>query len=543
VALENEDLWVYCNLFYFDHRISESKELSFSENINDIEVFSTILSIFFKFPYYLFNNDYLLFSKTLQHVILGNNTNLYNSNQDLVEPYNKPELRLDQQENFKFVGFPYIFKKPDFFFVRKLLKSLFIFKGKRKGSFIKRRRMYHKLFKRRNFNFNSDSFSNFKFFHGLNGKLYKQSNISKISSFFKLQNYESPIINKFSFKYNLLSGKSRMESRFLRFFWFSFPFYFLAIQRFFYNFFPVYNPKNCSFFISKVIILSVNFFKSFISAFLNFFFSFTISNVTKMDVLGDLRRIKGSSKIKQIFKSKDQKKRTGKKKELNKKIYENTKFFLRRSQYKRILYSKNSRYFLRKIDYLENDYDFFFAKKRVFSKRFVRKKNIKLRLLWMNRSRFIFPNVYNNTKSINSHIGPTDLFNLLEYFYFVLGADRDLFDNAVYSLIVSTLREKYGDIIVRDLLSREDHKQARSVSVILHVNERENEILNTTSSNLDFFADNNIFDSGELKPNLKLDFELSKISGKSLLVLSPYMSRYLNHLLRYFKVFCNVKNK
>ncbi len=74
LSVEDEDLWVCSNMFYFDNQVIESKDFKILLTIDDIEVFSTIIRMFFDIPfknseYYIFSNQLFLFkSDFLKHL-------------------------------------------------------------------------------------------------------------------------------------------------------------------------------------------------------------------------------------------------------------------------------------------------------------------------------------------------------------------------------------------------------------------------------------------------------------------------------------------
>jgi len=61
-----------------------------------------------------------------------------------------------------------------------------------------------------------------------------------------------------------------------------------------------------------------------------------------------------------------------------------------------------------------------------------------------------------------------DLYKILEYFYFVITNDVDFYESVTFAAKVAVLRDKYGQAIVNDLLSKQDHKQSENVSVQMH---------------------------------------------------------------------------
>jgi len=170
-----------------------------------------------------------------------------------------------------------------------------------------------------------------------------------------------------------------------------------------------------------------------------------------------------------------------------------------------------------------------FSSKRVRGKRYLRRRGTKLRAYWLARNRYFFSNQYNNLFEVFPKIELLNLYKLVEYFYFVLINDRDLYETAEYSFIVSTLRERFGSAIVNDLLSTIDHKQAKKVSVIMHISDQ----LPKVQVNDQGFETAVLEESYMLKESLTLDLRGSKFNSR--VFLSQDMQIFLYHLLIYYK--------
>ncbi len=170
-----------------------------------------------------------------------------------------------------------------------------------------------------------------------------------------------------------------------------------------------------------------------------------------------------------------------------------------------------------------------FSSKRLRYKRYLRRKNTKLRAYWLMRGRFFFSNQYNNLFELHPKIELLDLYRLLEYFYFILINDRDLYETAEYTFIVSGLRERFGSAIVSDLLSTTDHKQASKVSVIMHIKE---DVLNSKVNDQPFeiLAEDEV--SNLVFSTRAHRFPVSKFNSR--VFVSRDMQSILYHLLVYY---------
>src|SRR6185312_16408985 len=113
LVLENEDLWVSANFFYFDNKIVESEQLAIPLKSNEFQVFYTLLHLFHKFPQPIFDKSYTSFAKNFTQNILGNNSTLYNVENKILEPYAKATMRANEYSALDGVkDFFSIFKNP-----------------------------------------------------------------------------------------------------------------------------------------------------------------------------------------------------------------------------------------------------------------------------------------------------------------------------------------------------------------------------------------------------------------------------------------------
>jgi hypothetical protein len=110
-------------------------------------------------------------------------------------------------------------------------------------------------------------------------------------------------------------------------------------------------------------------------------------------------------------------------------------------------------------------------KKKAYRKRLKRKRGTTRKNFLISRQRYHFSNISNVAGLYGPELRLLHLYKLLEYFYFVLTNDADFYEVAMFSAKVASLRDKYGQAIVADLLERADHKQALKVSVIMHVSD------------------------------------------------------------------------
>lgn len=575
--VENEDLWISANFFYFDNKIIDSEHLNLSLKVSDVEVFYSLLNLFFKFPQNYLDSAYVSFSKNFYQTILGNNPFLYNTETNTIEPYVKAiyQKGVKGRLNFGFLNFPDIFapfefKKADIAFYRILLKYIFIRKGKSFLYLKKRRSRLNKLkrlLRKKRFKAFT-KIDNFRLFYGLQENsldglnTYYNKQYLKDNYKFDLEKSSSSNLFFLSSKFSAKNRHSRLESRFLKSFWISLPFYFSHFSKFLINAFP--QIQSVYFYFSRLSLLFVKFVKEkvfqinsnvtinsldaqikqrFVRNVSNFISSensssdtnpsdleiqessfikflnqkesrdkskpterqiynnprngvlevFDILNVNRAGLLDDLRKINKKKMIDALkedessndpleeanasdseFKKKEasSKNRGAKQESLNDKI---TDFYSKR------FFQKNDLQ-LQDFDNLDSSVieegskpEQFFTK-RIRHRRFLRRRGTRLRAFWIMRNRFFFSNQYNNLFEFSPKMEILDLYKLLEYFYFVLINDRDLYETAEYAFIVSTLRERFGRAIVTDLLSTADHKQAKKVSVIMHVFEKPSDL-------------------------------------------------------------------
>lgn len=549
LAVEDEDLWVCSNMFYFDNQVIESKDFKIPLTSDDIEVFSTIIRMFFDIPfksseYYIFSNQLFLFkSDFLKHL----NRKRDDGINILDELYAKANLSKQLSSKLSNFFSPFLVKDnssyskgnnknnvkqllnskifyPSFFnfllhlmnFYIPSLKSNKLEKLKEDKLKHQYRKFRKKFSMKKSFTFRKFNFSNSV--NPLSAKISIQQKIDNKSNFINLKNRKTFLEQYFLIKnsleffsssqkfsisafsyfrnqtlYNELNNKVKLQ-RFRRFFWISFPFYILEI----------YNLFLLSFFNSKLLVVFYSFYKSLLSKFLyilfwlfgddfpsdiNPLFEYKVSNYNpnvKLQKLNDnfFNFIKTKSPdfqfISKIFQS-----------FLN---FDGYFIKLDEDESNDLKIKKiNDFNFIVKPDSLIDDLQIILDSNSQISSR-TRKSLQKLKkelseeredrfLNFLNRksgtvekqklifgNKYYFSNKYNSKSSFyHPKIELLDFYKLLEYFYFVLTNDINFYENAQFNAKVEILKQKYGQAIVNDLLDSKDHKQAKKVSVQLHV--------------------------------------------------------------------------
>lgn len=145
-----------------------------------------------------------------------------------------------------------------------------------------------------------------------------------------------------------------------------------------------------------------------------------------------------------------------------------------------------------------------------------------------------------------------DLYKLLEYFYFILMRDVDLFNKVTFSANIEMLKFKYGQAVIDDLLFGKDHKQVQ----FSHSQDNEIVSLSQNQTGKDFdslsfdrqrqvhnnsviFGVNNIVSSDDLdgiseyvldKNECKKKFKVST----NIWIVSPVLNTFLRNLLSFY---------
>lgn len=616
LSVEDEDLWISSHIFYFDNRVIESRDFKIPLTSEEIEVFSTIIRIFFDIPfknseYYFFSNQLFFFKNDFQtHLNLKRDkgfdildniylksyktkqlfpalTNFFslfltktnfndlkpdNSNSYLKKKIN-PRIYYPSFFNFffrliNFIGTPTLKSKKLNIQKQKKIKRQYI-KFKKKFSF----KRYSKSTKlaspsflnsidnkisveqikineaKLNFIINSNRNSFINHYKSIKANLEFFSNSPKISfsafSYFRQQT-----------SYNELNNKIKLQ-RFRRFFWISFPFYILEISNLFYFFFTN----------NKILFIFYNLYKSLLSKFLyilfwlfgddspseiNLLFEYNISNYNPNvkfrrihDNLYNFIKTKNLSSqsilaIFQSFLNLDTYLVTQDEDDFGAKIKKTDdtflKFYSLADDLKIILDSSsslNSR-ILRDVKRVKKD----IAEEReeyvlnFLNRKFgtLQKQNLML------SNKYVFLNEY-NSKSYFSRpkIELIDFYKLLEYFYFVITNDINFYENAQFNARVEVLRQKYGQAIVNDMLDKNDHKQAKKVSVQLHIVDYDLEQPKNDSSiisNLNNLNDLPIENEDILNKSF-IDLSSTKIKRKSISKL--HVDNFIDDLILSYK--------
>lgn len=156
-------------------------------------------------------------------------------------------------------------------------------------------------------------------------------------------------------------------------------------------------------------------------------------------------------------------------------------------------------------------------KLKAYRKRLRRKRGTAKKNVLILRDRYTFSTNSNVANIRYPKLRVMHLYKMLEYFYFVLSHDFDFFEEATFSAKVAALRDKYGPAIVADLLAKNDHKQASKVSVVMHVTETSEIVKEIVNSKLQ--ASDLLSDSTSVLPEAtrrKQAFVVSSLTGSRL---------------------------
>lgn len=536
VALEDEDLWISSNFFYFDDKIIMSKDFKTSLSSNEIEAFSTLIHFFFNLP--LKDSNYRFFSNELS---IFRNANILKSRKfkklssgsfsSIKIPLKKKKSRSKSKFRsnkyvklaFKNINNSTFSSKPRLKNKRLLPSSFFYFLFRLFNFYSPSKRtlkLQNKIYRRKNFEFfkfktesniskSTLNYSKLAYFKSSISQSSNSKNLNDsiiLSKYLQYKNFGkirlkysekfSPVLFS-SFRNNPVYSHKPVLSRFRKFFWFSFPFYVLQVNSFVRLGIVSYTIQLLQGFVSKIIY--VIFFllgEPFLD--INPLFLYTFKDYKpmqkKLNFLKFLRFDNDNSKlfsdllnfqdgISQSPVDKDKKaplrdiKQAAKKKKLE---TPKKKLKLKRRKKKK----KNLKYFKRKPGHTRKDY-----------------------LIANNRYRF--DNNYNIAGRRFPELNVLNTYQLLEYFYFAITQDIDFYDEAIFDAKVSVLRDAYGQSIVKDLLSRGDHKQAAKVSVIMHVTDHvipePNSITMLKTENL-FDSDFTFVDSNVGHSNIRVVF-------------------------------------
>lgn len=445
VSIEEEDLWVSSNLFFLDFKIIQAEKLKEKLKIQEIDVFFTLVTLFFSndqkfnFNYLSYIND-LNFIRAKQDLRkkslpddsktnLSNLLTLVRSGQD----FENLQFKILESKNKTIFNFYKKFFKSVFLYnesfhlrkKKKILKqkliknrSLYLYK-------INRNKMLHSTQTHKSYLQNSRIILNNKY-------LVNDLILSKI-----FQVYEkNPVQNNFLLKN--LSSRQRINSNFLNFFWFSFPFYVFRANYLLFFF--------SSLFSFRTFYLQIKYFSFLVLQKLYFFFIPT----------NDF----GNEKFKSFFNFRN--------------------FSVSSLKDSDFTFSRLFKVALSLLFINITDEDF--SLNSLYDKTLDQKNSKKRRYIKQEQSRlFRKPNTvifdrlskHNNTIFLNQYalnvykkypnLKILDLYKLLEYFYFVITNDSDFYENVTFASKVAVLKDKYGQAIVNDLLSSHDHKQAKNL--------------------------------------------------------------------------------
>ena len=289
LSIEDEDLWVSSTIFYFDNKVLEVKDFKTSLSVQEIEVFQTIVKLFFEVPsknfeYLFFSNELLMYKNNLKNYLNLEKPGSADADKFFLNLKSKPFLKfpayssslksLDYQnikssssffsDYFKSLYslslFGVLFHLSNFVFPsqkRRKLKSkiqtyekrvylrrrMKAFRKYMKGYYFSKYGLLYKNRDEKNTKFTlvnpaKKSIPDYVKNQIKNENIYwqnRQSIITYYSSFkSNLQYFSSSVnfpINTFKFfressAYNNLNNRSRLQ-RFRKFFWFSYPFYIL----------------------------------------------------------------------------------------------------------------------------------------------------------------------------------------------------------------------------------------------------------------------------------------------------------------------------
>jgi hypothetical protein len=457
LTIEDEDLWVSSNIFYLDLKLIQSDALNIPLKVQEIDVFFTLVTLFFdtqkmNVDYFQYTSDLNLIKEdkdSKKYFRRSKNKSMFNFSKEL------EKLRSQQHLNQFRQSADYRPSKL-FGFYKKFFRSVGLSSGSlhlnRKKNILKR-----KQFKNRNFNFlNSISFQKHRIEPGSFTPFQNENLTNDLILLRVLRSYKN-LNERIESPLNIIKHKNfRENSRFLNFFWFSFPFYLYQI--------------NYSISFLNSIILRQSFFLKKICYKIFYFFYFFLfpSNNPSLYIRQNFFNFKDFSLAdKKNF-------------DLNfNKLVESYLFILQSNKENQLddnidpgkfsmnivnfsadkkLSKQNQSESLKKKRKNKRDY------KRLFRKpitseyvRVISKKNLK----FINEYNLILYKKYPTLRVL-------DLYKILEYFYFVITNDVDFYESVTFAAKVAVLRDKYGQAIVNDLLSKEDHKQSENVSVQMH---------------------------------------------------------------------------
>ena len=510
MAVEDEDLWVSSNVFYMDMRIKEAEEFVVPLKSKEIEVFTTLIKLFFDVPFR--DSQYNLFSgelaefRDLQRVKLMEKKRLRVSFKGLVprrkfrrfKKHKKMDsantlLKSKQDQFLLKASFNSSHQRVEKLFYKFLFKNLKFYvkhptKKKRKRRLLLLKRKFEQQqflslrfkarasFSKKLNPVSRINFSTHKLILPINDSI---THLQPTAIRHELvRPYLVPRVNLKNFVFGpgyteLAYQQTPKIPRFRRFLWFSMPFYLSGIS---YRFRFVFNFAN----LRRFVTVLGDWLKS---KFLNILFAIfedswalgpfrvryysprqmslaqflKLNNLSFIPIVDNPEDVDDSpipqtlASQAQLLKSDkfDSNKPRKKKKEGS-------------TEKPKLSDSKESEKLKRKKK----------LKKRAYRNRLRRKWGTVRKTFLVSRNRYNFSNVSNVSGIRYPNLQLLHLYKLLEYFYFVFTNDLDFYETVTFSAKVALLRDKYGQAIVTDLLDRKDHKQASKVSVLMHVTDK-----------------------------------------------------------------------
>ncbi len=512
LSIEDEDLWVSSNVFHMDMRIKEAEEFVVPLKSKEIEVFTTLIKLFFDVPfrdlqYGLFSGELVEF-RSLQRAKFLEKKRLRALSKGLVprrkfrryKKYKKKGsvsalLKSRQDQFFLKASFNSSHQRVEKLFYKFLFRNLKLYikkptkKKRKKRSLLLKRRFEQQQFLSLRFKDRASFSKKLNPVSGINFSTHKlvlpiNDPITqlqpKIIRYNLVKPYLIPRVNLKDFVFGpgyteLAYNQTPKIPRFRRFLWFSMPFYLSAIS---YRFAFVFNLSNLRRFVIGVSdwlkskffsVLFAIFEDSWaLGSFRTRYYSPRQMSLIQFLKLNNLSFVPMADNPEDVddspvpvpqmetpqaqpitFEKFDTRKQKRKKKGDSK-------------EKSKLEGSKESEKIKRKKK----------LKKKAYRNRLRRKWGTVRKTFLASRNRYNFSNASNVSGILYPDLQLLHLYKLLEYFYFVFTNDLDFYETVTFSAKVALLRDKYGQAIVTDLLDKKDHKQASKVSVIMHVTDR-----------------------------------------------------------------------
>lgn len=529
LSIEDEDLWVSSTLFYFDNKVLEAKDFKTSLSVQEIEVFQTIIKLFFDVPsknfeYLFFSNELLLYKNNLKNYLNSGTISSLDADKFFLNLKSKAFLKFpayssslksfDSSFNKNFDGsrffskyfrplynfsfFGSLFHLSNFVFpsqkrrklkskIQKYEKRVYLrkrvkaFRNYMKGYYFSKYGLLYKKLDLKNSKFSlinpiQKNIPDYLKNQIKNETIYwqnRQSIINYYTSFKSDLQYFSSSINfprntfKFFREVSMYNNLNNRSKlqRFRKFFWFSFPFYVLE---------TTWNLKSF-FHLKKLFHFILYVYNMVLSRFFYAIFSLFGDLILNDNYESSLNLSKNERNFFYFLT----------KKYNNKTIFDliydaffPISLFSSDSLFENVSNQKKNKLDDLNVPQLIDsksqkkkiEKSISLRKKKRYKKYLERKKGAFKKNVLQNSKKYSFSNKFNSQSFLSQpNIEVLDFYKLLEYFYFVLTNDVDFYENAQFLAKVELLRQKYGQSIVSDLLNREDHKIASKVSVQMHV--------------------------------------------------------------------------